>query len=441
MGARQSTVNRFPGSYPEDSGDTDFSSSEMTLRRVTRRPSVPSDSEFAHSTDISSSSMSKRRAFSESDTLALGERDRSRLNQNRKRKPGCEEILCWKENFSSLLSHPIGYELFLLFLKEEHSEESILFWRACEEFKRSSFRVSAKARRLYRTYVKVDSQHEVNLDYRERRKIEEALKSPKKSIFDEAQRKPSLGRFVFRSIVDCDVTEPRFMLRSNAFSKAWLAKLIYLRFGNGCPKCPRALCAKPEIRVMPKIQFRSNAKPSLYAYPEPLQPPKKEEKEKVSTAILSITAKAKARAKKSKDDEAMDVDEKDKGTEKGKKESSEDSNQESKEKISAEKTEEKAEKDKSETDNEGKGKTSEPDFQMLENPARVMTAQRKVVTLPTDCRYSPIKPVSVGGIVLLKDSKSEEPENLIEPLPASMTTDSEDEKEPDPPEPFTYTED
>ena len=32
---------------------------------------------------------------------------------------------------------------------------------------------------------------------------------------------------------------------------------------------------------MPKMQFRSNAKPSLYAYPEPLKPPKKEEKEKV----------------------------------------------------------------------------------------------------------------------------------------------------------------
>ena len=32
---------------------------------------------------------------------------------------------------------------------------------------------------------------------------------------------------------------------------------------------------------MPKMQFRSNAKPSMYAYPEPLKPPKKEEKEKV----------------------------------------------------------------------------------------------------------------------------------------------------------------
>ena len=58
---------------------------------------------------------------------------------------------------------------------------------------------------------------------------------------------------------------------------------------------------------MPKIQFTSNAKPSMYAYPEALQPPKKEEKEKVSTAILSITAKAKARQKKSTQDDAMDV--------------------------------------------------------------------------------------------------------------------------------------
>eukprot|EP00112_Aurelia_sp_Birch-Aquarium-sp1_P023095 Seg675.34_Seg675.31 transcript_id=Seg675.34_Seg675.31/GoldUCD/mRNA.D3Y31 product="26S proteasome non-ATPase regulatory subunit 1" protein_id=Seg675.34_Seg675.31/GoldUCD/D3Y31 len=192
---------------------------------------------------------------------------------------------------------------------------------------------------------------------------------------------------------------------------------------------------------MPKIEFRSNAKPSLYAYPEPLQPPKKEEKEKVSTAILSITAKAKARAKKSKDDEAMDVDDKDKGTEKEKKESTSETKEETKDKKSAEKSEEKVEKDKNETENETKSKTVEPDFEMLENPARVMTAQKKVITLPAGCRYSSIKPVSVGGIIMLKDSQSDEPEDLIEPLPASVATDAEDEKEPDPPEPFEYTED
>ena len=37
---------------------------------------------------------------------------------------------------------------------------------------------------------------------------------------------------------------------------------------------------------MPKMQLRSNAKPSVYAYPEPLKPPKKEEKEKVGCGQL-----------------------------------------------------------------------------------------------------------------------------------------------------------
>ena len=58
---------------------------------------------------------------------------------------------------------------------------------------------------------------------------------------------------------------------------------------------------------MPKLQLRSNAKPSTFAYPESLQPPKKEEKEKVSTAILSITHKAKARQKKDQIEEPMEL--------------------------------------------------------------------------------------------------------------------------------------
>ena len=82
-------------------------------------------------------------------------------------------------------------------------------------------------------------------------------------------------------------------------------------------------------------------------------------------------------------------DEKDQGTEKNSKKSPPESSQESKEK-----TEEKGEKDKSETENETKTKSVEPEFQMIDNPARVMPAQRKVLTLPSDCRYSSIKSVS-----------------------------------------------
>ena len=48
----------------------------------------------------------------------------------------------------------------------------------------------------------------------------------------------------------------------------------------------------------PKFEFVSNAKPSLFAYPAPTNPPKKEAVGKVATAVLSTTAKVKAREKK-----------------------------------------------------------------------------------------------------------------------------------------------
>lgn len=59
----------------------------------------------------------------------------------------------------------------------------------------------------------------------------------------------------------------------------------------------------------PKFEFISNAKPSLFAYPQPTQPPKKETVTKVATAVLSTTAKAKAREKKkaAAEGDAMDT--------------------------------------------------------------------------------------------------------------------------------------
>lgn len=39
-------------------------------------------------------------------------------------------------------------------------------------------------------------------------------------------------------------------------------------------------------------------------------------------------------------------------------------------------------------------KEPEPLFEMLGNPARVMSAQLKVLSIPAECRYKPIKAVS-----------------------------------------------
>lgn len=59
----------------------------------------------------------------------------------------------------------------------------------------------------------------------------------------------------------------------------------------------------------PKFDYVSNSKPSLFAYPSTVKPPKKEAVAKVATAVLSTTAKVKAREKKkaAAEGEAMDL--------------------------------------------------------------------------------------------------------------------------------------
>merc|ERR1719259_109041 len=143
---------------------------------------------------------------------------------------------------------------------------------------------------------------------------------------------------------------------------------------------PSCVIGLNENLDMPVIQMRSNAKPSTYAYPAPLEEKKKEDKEKVATAVLSITAKQKkkdaAAAKKaasggasgaasSDKPEKMDVEEekKDAGSEKKDKEGA----GEKKEATDAKKDEEKKEE-----------KKPDPTFDVLNNPARVMKPRVQV---------------------------------------------------------------
>merc|ERR1712112_272527 len=75
------------------------------------------------------------------------------------------------------------------------------------------------------------------------------------------------------------------------FTQYWywfpLSHFLSLAF---TPSCVIALNSELD---MPVLQYRSNAKPSMYAYPPPLEEKTKEDKEKVATAVLSITAKQK----------------------------------------------------------------------------------------------------------------------------------------------------
>ena len=128
---------------------------------------------------------------------------------------------------------------------------------------------------------------------------------------------------------------------------------------------PTAIIGLNSNLDMPVAQFKSSAKPSMYGYTPNIEEKKKEDKEKVATAVLSITAKQKKKnAEKGKKDgeEKMDVD-----TEK---------KEDKKEKMEVD---EKKDEEKKEV--EEKKKEPEPLFEMLANPARVMKAQLKVVTL------------------------------------------------------------
>ncbi|XP_072180274.1 26S proteasome non-ATPase regulatory subunit 1-like [Diadema setosum] len=222
---------------------------------------------------------------------------------------------------------------------------------------------------------------------------------------------------------------------------------------------PTTVVALNSDLEMPVMEFKSSAKPSHYAYPPPLEVPKEKEKEKVATAVLSITAKAKKREKKDAE-EKMQVDDpesvKEEAEEKPGKDSEKEKDKKDKEggdskdgKEAKEAKEEKGKdgkeekgkdgKESKEEEKEKKKKEEEPLFEMLGNPARVMTSQLKVLSVPESARYQPIKAATIGGILMVKDLQDSEPQTIVKDVPAGGPKKAEEEDEPEPPEPFEWT--
>merc|ERR1711928_255481 len=101
---------------------------------------------------------------------------------------------------------------------------------------------------------------------------------------------------------------------------------------------------------------------------------------------------------------------------------------------------EKMEVDDDKVDEKEKDKPKEePHFEILSNPARVVRQQLKVVQLTENSKYTPLKDVGIGGIIVMRYGHTDQPEELVEPVSA-MGPKVEEETEPEPPEPFEYTE-
>ncbi|TFK57040.1 26S proteasome regulatory complex non-ATPase subcomplex Rpn2/Psmd1 subunit [Heliocybe sulcata] len=192
----------------------------------------------------------------------------------------------------------------------------------------------------------------------------------------------------------------------------------------------------------PKFTFVSNAKPSLFAYPPPTKPPKKEAPTKVAAAVLSTTAKVKAREKRKA------------GQERG------ESELEPKKEMDVEmKADEPSTSTAGQGDispiagslsdladgPDGKGKTKKPEqtSEELSNFSRVTPAQLAYISFSSEGRYQPVRPVSTktaapkggkaaskltaganamaseryaggGGILILLDRQPDQSEEFIE---------------------------
>lgn len=256
------------------------------------------------------------------------------------------------------------------------------------------------------------------------------------------------------------------------FTQYWywfpLAHCLSLAFSPTC-----VIGLNSELR-MPRFEMRSAAKPSLYAYPPPLEEKKAEEREKVATAVLSIAARQKRReTADSKEDVKMEVDEDVKDVLKKATASKEEAAKAEAAKGAAaagvstdepmketepllpkatETAAAAAAADKKKAPEAAaaataaataqapvKAKEPEPTHEILQNPARVLRQQLRVTTLLDNQRYHPMKDISIGGIIVMKHTLPEQAEILVEPV-AAYGPKGEDAKEPEAPEPFEYTE-
>uniref|UniRef100_A0A3Q3QDN0 Regulator of G-protein signaling 1 n=1 Tax=Monopterus albus TaxID=43700 RepID=A0A3Q3QDN0_MONAL len=89
-----------------------------------------------------------------------------------------------------LFSFPAGQIAFRQFLKSEYSEENILFWLACEEYKKIKTvpEMISSANRIYSEFVHSEAPRQINIDCSTRENITKNISQPTLTSFDTAQK-------------------------------------------------------------------------------------------------------------------------------------------------------------------------------------------------------------------------------------------------------------
>ncbi|CAJ1061156.1 regulator of G-protein signaling 21-like isoform X1 [Xyrichtys novacula] len=111
-------------------------------------------------------------------------------NERRADRAPVEDVVAWGESLDQLLECKTGQLVFEDFLRTEYSEENLLFWLACQEYKKITCEAEMMlaAKRIYTEFVQVDAPRQINIDCVTREEISENLSQPGPNCFDRAQR-------------------------------------------------------------------------------------------------------------------------------------------------------------------------------------------------------------------------------------------------------------
>ncbi|KAG2044951.1 26S proteasome regulatory complex non-ATPase subcomplex Rpn2/Psmd1 subunit [Suillus americanus] len=211
------------------------------------------------------------------------------------------------------------------------------------------------------------------------------------------------GAAIGQGLIDAGGRNVTISLQSRAGSKntnAIVGMTMFCQFWYWYPLAhcaclafePTAIIGLNEDLKVPKFEFVSNARPSLFAYPPPATPPKRETFAKAATAVLSTTAKVKAREKRkaAADADAMDTDEKPEQKKDG------DVDMKGEEGPAGKPTDGSPSTNASE-DVKPKRK-SEPSSENVVNFSRVTPTQLAYISFPPEGRYQPVRPVSLNTV-------------------------------------------
>ena len=98
------------------------------------------------------------------------------LRKNKQNVHFTDQVIQWAESLNDLLSDPEGVEMFLSFLRKEHSAENIQFWIECQKYKNTAAeKLSDAARNIHKEYLMENARFQINIDSSRLKEIEQNL--------------------------------------------------------------------------------------------------------------------------------------------------------------------------------------------------------------------------------------------------------------------------